>query len=97
MRAFDLESELFVQRNARLVVSIDLKLGALGVQPVLCEVDHCIHEKAPTLSLEIVVNAHPVPGRVRHATDAAVEVDRPDDTATHFGHQNVVQWTFYKR
>ena len=49
--------------------------------------------KAPALSLEIVVNAHPEPGRVRHATDAAVEVDRPDDTAIHFGHQNVVPRT----
>ena len=49
--------------------------------------------KAPALSLEIVVNAHPEPGRVRHATDAAVEVDRPDDTAIHFGHQNVVART----
>ena len=44
MRALDLESELFVQRNARLVVSIDLKFDGLDVQPVLCEVDHCIHE-----------------------------------------------------
>ena len=49
--------------------------------------------KAPALSLEIVVNAHPEPGRVRHATDAAVEVVRPDDTAIHFGHQNVVPRT----
>ena len=45
------------------------------------------------MSVEIVVNAHPESGRVRHATDAVVEVDRPDGTAIHFGHQNVVPRT----
>jgi len=76
MRAFDLESKLFVQRNARLVVSIDLKLDALGVEPVLGQAHQRRHEfGADPLTLEVDTHRH---AEARRVGEAAMPVDRSD-------------------
>lgn len=55
--ALDLESELFVKGDSRLVVGIDLKLDTPDVEPVLSEVYHCRHEfGSDALPLEIVMD-----------------------------------------
>ena len=90
MRAFDLESKLFVQRNARFVVSIDLKLDALVVEPVLGQAHQGHHEfGADTLTLEVDTHRHAEARRVGEAAMPADQSDVAGISAIQLGHQSM--------